>query len=209
MFIKHISSLHYISPDIQLLDTLLSNGLNWVQLRMKEVDKERLKKEASMAVALCKQYGATCIINDHAEIAKEVGAHGVHLGLSDMKVRDARKMLGEQAIIGGTCNTPEDILYQYEQGTDYVGLGPFRFTTTKKNLSPIIGIEGYEKCMEFCDKNNIHIPVIAIGGILPNDLTDLLATGIHGVAVSSVIRNQPNPTVVLSELKEILKTTSV
>ena len=70
---------------------------------------------------------------------------------------------------------------------DYIGLGPFRFTTTKENLSPILGLEGYAKLIEQCRKENIDIPVIAIGGIVPEDITEIIETGIYGVAVSSVI----------------------
>ncbi|MCU0416209.1 MAG: thiamine phosphate synthase [Cytophagaceae bacterium] len=201
MYAKRISNIHYITSDIQLLDSLLSSGLNWVQLRIKDANTSTVIKEAVNIVALCKQYGATCIINDYPEIVLEVGAHGVHLGLTDMKVADARKLLGDQAIIGGTCNTPLDILYQHEQGADYVGVGPYRFTETKKNLSPILGLEGYQRCVEFCQNNNIHIPMIAIGGIVPTDVPALVNLGLHGIAVSSVIRKNTQPLEVLEQFQ--------
>jgi thiamine-phosphate pyrophosphorylase len=185
------------------------NGLTWVQLRIKDANKATIVKEAIKVVALCKQYGATCIINDHPEIALEVGAHGVHLGLTDMKVSDARKLLGDKAVIGGTCNTPLDILYQYEQGADYLGVGPYRFTETKKNLSPILGLDGYQRCVEFCQKNNIHIPMIAIGGIAPTDVPALVNLGLHGIAISSVIRKNTKPLDILEQFQSSLNPLNV
>ena len=138
-----------------------------------------------------------------------MGAHGVHLGLTDTKVSNARKLLGDHAIIGGTCNTPLDILYQYEQGADYVGVGPYRFTETKKNLSPILGLDGYQRCVDFCQKNNVDIPMIAIGGIVPTDVPALITMGIHGVAVSSVIQKNYQPLEILEQFHSSLNPLNV
>ena len=88
-------------------------------------------------------YGSRLIINDRVEVAVAVDADGVHVGKEDMPVREARRMMGEGKIVGGTANTVEDIREHYRGGADYIGLGPYRYTTTKKKLSPVLGLEGY------------------------------------------------------------------
>lgn len=121
----------------------LEGGCRWVQLRMKDTPVETIEPVALEVQALCRQYGATFIIDDHVELAKKLHADGVHLGKKDMPIADARRILGAEYIIGGTANTFEDVLQHYKAGADYIGCGPFRYTTTKKNLSPILGLEGY------------------------------------------------------------------
>jgi thiamine-phosphate pyrophosphorylase len=132
-------------------------------------------------------YKTKLIINDNVRIAKEISADGVHLGKSDLDVAEARKILGEKFIIGGTANDFMDIEKLAAAHVDYIGLGPFRFTKTKENLSPVLGLEGFTSIMQACKDNKIEIPVIAIGGILASDIVKLLKTGIFGVAVSSGI----------------------
>ena len=114
----------------------LAGGCRWIQLRMKEATEEEVEKEAIRVQDLCRQYGATFIIDDHVALAKKLHADGVHLGKKDMPIAEARKLLGKDFIIGGTANTFEDVQMHYAAGADYIGCGPFRFTTTKKNLSP-------------------------------------------------------------------------
>ena len=105
---------------------------------------DEIRPEAVRIQALCREYGATFIIDDHVELVKELHADGVHLGKKDMPIAEARQILGKDFIIGGTANTFEDVQMHYQAGADYIGCGPFRFTTTKKNLSPILGLEGYK-----------------------------------------------------------------
>jgi len=162
---------------------LLDAGANWIQIRQKngsEKDKLQVAKEA---VRLAQNYKATIIINDSPHIALESGASGVHLGLSDTSPPDARKILGKQAIIGGTANTPEQAAQREAEGCDYIGLGPFRATSTKENLSKVLGESGVKKV------TNLHLntPIIAIGGITPADIPKILSLGVHGIAVSSGI----------------------
>ena len=110
-----------------------------------------------------------------------------------MPVDEARKMLGRSRIIGGTANTYADIERLWRQGVDYIGCGPFRFTTTKQNLSPILGLEGYSSIMKQMAAHNIHLPLVAIGGILLTDVAVILQTGVTGIAVSGAILNAENP----------------
>lgn len=188
-----ISNVHYITDSTQGLEPLLKAGLNWVQLRVKNRTEKEIYNIADSFVALCEKYKAFSIINDYPQLAKRVGADGVHLGKSDMSPAEARALLGKDFIIGGTANTFEDVEGLYEAGVDYIGLGPLRFTETKKNLSPVLGLEGYAEIMQSCQANSIRIPMIAIGGVTFEDLEALYDLGLNGIAVSSAIRKAQNP----------------
>jgi thiamine-phosphate pyrophosphorylase len=159
----------------------LDAGANWIQLRQKNEQEQEKLKTAIAAVSLCQKYSATLIINDSVQIALESGAAGVHLGLKDCPVSEARKLLGKDAIIGGTANTKLQALQRATEGCNYIGLGPWQATRTKEHLSEILGEEGTKKIIRL----NLQIPVIAIGGIVPCDVQKILSLGVHGIAVSS------------------------
>ena len=180
----------------------LEGGCKWIQLRMKETPVEEVKKVALELLPLCKQYDAVMIIDDHVELAKEVGADGVHLGKTDMNPKDARAILGDGFIIGGTCNSFNDIL-AIKDDVDYIGCGPFRFTTTKKKLAPVLGLEGYQEIVWKCREQGINIPIVAIGGITKDDVRKVLHSGPNGVAISGGILSADDPK---TETEEILKT---
>jgi thiamine-phosphate pyrophosphorylase len=188
-----ISTLHYISQQTAQaghtdnIKAACDAGCNWVQLRIKHATAEEVMPAALAARKICEQYNATLIINDYPHIAKAVGAHGVHVGKKDMTVAAARAITGPDLIVGGTANTLEDILQHVQDEASYVGLGPYRFTTTKEQLSPILGQEGIARILQQLQERGIRIPVVAIGGILLEDIPALLAAGAHGVAVSGLI----------------------
>ncbi|MBR8537359.1 thiamine phosphate synthase [Carboxylicivirga sediminis] len=195
---KSIARLQFItSPStqsyLQQIQSVVMGGTNWVQLRMKEEKTEDIEKVALEALSFCMDNGATFIMNDHVDIAAKIGADGVHLGKNDMAPDDARAILGPQSIIGGTANTFDDIKRLADLGVDYIGLGPFRFTETKKNLSPVLGSQGYMAILNQCKEAGINLPVIAIGGLMPDDLPELFKTGVHGVAISSYIAKSEQP----------------
>ena len=170
---------------------------------MKDADEALLEETAITVQAMCRKYGATFIIDDNVLLAKRIKADGVHLGKKDMPVAEARKILGEQFIIGGTVNTFEDILYHLRNGSpDYFGCGPFRFTSTKKNLAPTLGYEGYRDITRRMRENNITVPIVAIGGICKEDIPSLLDCGIDGIALSGSILNAACP---IDEMLEITK----
>lgn len=179
----------------------LKGGCRWIQLRMKEASDEDAEREAVRIQALCKQYGATFIIDDRVELVKKLNADGVHLGKNDMPINEARKILGNDCIIGGTANTFDDVLMHYKNGANYVGCGPFRFTTTKKNLSPILGLDGYRHIVTEMKAANIRIPIVAIGGITRKDIPDILHTGVDGIALSGSILHADDP---ITEMKQLL-----
>jgi thiamine-phosphate pyrophosphorylase len=191
---KQIDTLQYITSgtpaeQIQQAQEACEAGIRWVQLRVKNESPETVLATALKVKAICKQYNATFILNDHLDIAKIVDADGVHLGKEDSSPLTARKVLGSTKIIGGTSNTIEDIRQLVASGVDYIGLGPFRFTTTKEKLSPIIGRDGYAAIQKICRTENITTPIIAIGGITNDDVDEIIETGMYGIAVSAVITN--------------------
>jgi thiamine-phosphate pyrophosphorylase len=209
-----ISKFHYITQDdvwgyshSQLAEEVCFGKADWVQLRAKKIGYNEWKEIALDTQRICKKYQARLIINDNVRLAKEIKADGVHLGKSDTNPVEARKILGDEVIIGGTANTFIDIEKLAEAKVDYIGLGPFKFTSTKEKLSPVLDIEGYEKIMQACRDSNIQIPVIAIGGILLEDVERLLKTGVHGIAVSSAINKEEDKEKKITEfLKEIKRT---
>lgn len=176
-----------------------------MQLRVKNKSIEETITIAKQAKVICDSFDAKLIINDQPLVAKEVGAYGLHLGKQDMPVAEARKIVGDNMIIGGTANTIEDIIAHARDGANYVGCGPFRFTRTKEKLSPILGLEGYLNILAEAKKLDINLPIIAIGGIRTEDIAAILQTGIYGVAVSALIAFADQPENEVTKIKELLK----
>lgn len=154
----------------------------------------------------CTVYDAVFIVNDHAAVAEAVEADGVHLGLGDMPVARARAILGPGKIVGGTANTLEDVYRRVAERCDYVGLGPFRFTSTKKNLSPILGLEGYQAIIAGLKDAGLSIPLYAIGGIRITDIPGILKTGVYGVAVSGLLTEHPDKSILVGQFNRICET---
>lgn len=180
----------------------LDNGIKWVQIRWKNVPENDLISLCETSKQLCSEYQSVCIINDNAQLAKTIDADGVHLGLSDGSIKEARLILGENKIIGGTANTISDILQRIDESCDYIGLGPLRFTATKEKLSPVLGFEGYQKIINHLQEKSIEIPkIFAIGGVALEDIQPLQEVGIYGVAVSGQITNQPT---IINEFKKAM-----
>ena len=202
-----LKKIQYISqgdsPEQQLanISKALNAGCKWIQLRYKNKSIEEVRTLAKMVQKICRAYDATFIINDHLQVASEINADGVHLGLDDISVMEARILL-KNKIIGGTANTLEDVLQRVNEKCDYIGLGPFRFTTTKEKLSPVLGIEGYQEILKELKNRNIDIPIYAIGGIEIEDFEKLEQAGVYGVAVSGLITRHDNPEI-LFKPKEI------
>ena len=234
----------------------LEGGCRWIQLRMKDADESLMEETALIVQKMCKDYGATFIIDDNVHLVKKIKADGVHLGKNDMPIIEAREILGDDFIIGGTVNTFNDI-FKIKRNTqvgtstssvtnsqkpkansqqlitnsqqpivnsqqpitnsqqpitnsqqpivNYFGCGPFRFTSTKKNLAPILGLEGYENIISNMKRNNIDIPLVAIGGIAKDDISDILKTGVDGIALSGSILRAENPVEEMKSIVEIFK----
>lgn len=180
----------------------LDHGIQWVQVRWKNADEAEFFHLCEISKQLCAEYQAVCIINDYVQMAKDIDADGVHLGLKDVSVEVARDILGNHKIIGGTANTISDVLQRINEPCDYIGLGPLRFTSTKEQLSPILGFEGYRDIIEGLKAQSIDIPKIyAIGGVVLQDMELLQQIGIYGAAVSGEITRSP---AVISEFKKAM-----
>lgn len=186
-----IENLQYITQDDHKFShaaqakAMFRMGVKWVQLRMKGASEKEIVSEAKKIMQYAEEDGGTLILNDSVSLAQELGVKAVHLGLNDMPIDEARKVLGADVIIGGTANTFEQVQLQVSRGADYVGVGPFRFTTTKKNLSPTLGLDAYGTLLQQLKDADIQLPVFAVGGITMDDVADLKAKGINHFAISS------------------------
>jgi thiamine-phosphate pyrophosphorylase len=206
-----IDKLQYISQNPQggthfdAIKEVLDAGGKWIQLRIKDQPEADILKLAIDANVLCVDYGARLIVNDHPHIAAQAGTYGVHLGLQDMSIPEARAIVGNKMIIGGTANTFEHIVQRVADGADYIGLGPYRFTNTKQNLSPVLGLKAFEIIIKQVAQAGIRIPIIAIGGIEQVDISLLMKTGVYGVAVSGALTNRRDLAEQISAIQEELQ----
>ena len=197
--LKKISPFQYITQDIEngpshadLAESACKGGADWIQLRVKNISGDLLNNLAWEVKNICSKYGAALIINDHVMLARDIQTHGVHLGSEDMDPVTARKILGEEFIIGATANTIHDLERLSTLPVDYIGIGPFRFTRTKSKLSPVMGLNGIKTIIGQSENLSFHKPLIAIGGIRLDDVEEIMNTGVHGVAVSSAINFSGN-----------------
>ena len=195
--IQFITNYHDNISLTEQTEYVLEAGCRWVQLRLKGADDAEIYMVGKALRALCDQYEATLILDDAVRMVPGIGADGVHLGKQDMPVDEARKLLGPDKIIGGTANTFEDVERLARQGANYIGCGPFRSTTTKKNLSPLLGLEGYAAILEQMRQQQIDLPLIAIGGITVEDVPDLVDLGVSGIAISGAILEAKKPDVMM------------
>ena len=179
--------------DLSVAAQFLEAGGRWIQLRMKDTPPEVIVCRGKEILDLCRKYRAVLIINDTPQLAVETGADGIHLGQTDTAPAEARRIVGDGAVIGSTANTFEQIAARNDGETDYIGLGPFRFTTTKKNLSPVLGTEGYRAIISRMRMENIPLPVVAIGGIELPDVPQIMRTGVDGIALSGAIARADAP----------------
>ncbi|CCX48528.1 MAG: thiamine phosphate synthase [Muribaculaceae bacterium] len=189
-FITHPSEHYSIAEEAQMA---IEGGCRWIQLRIKDASDDEVRQVAMEIIPMCRETETFLIIDDRVELVNELKVSGVHLGKNDMDPLEAREILGPHAIIGITANTAEDIIRYKGKDVDYVGLGPFRHTTTKKNLSPVLGIEGYASVVSQVRQAGVELPIVAIGGITIDDIDAIMATGVNGIAVSGAIINAPDP----------------
>lgn len=209
---SNLPKLQYISDGETLeeqwtnISSALNAGVQWIQLRWKNAEYQQVYQLAEKVKLLCEQYNAILIINDYPEIAQQINATGVHLGLNDIPILQAKKILHPHQWIGGTANTLNDVLQRIQEQVTYIGLGPLRYTTTKKNLSPILGFDGYKKIISALPHS--HPPIYAIGGITEKDIPSLLETGVYGIALSSAINKAINKPTYIQQLNQLLYETT-
>ncbi|MGH1520271.1 thiamine phosphate synthase [Chryseobacterium sp. JK1] len=180
----------------------LDHGIQWIQVRWKNAPEYELATLCETSKKLCTEYHSVCIINDHVQLAKNVDADGVHLGLDDISVEQAKMILSENKIIGGTANTLCDVIQRINESCDYIGLGPLRFTSTKEKLSPVLGFEGYRSIIASLKERSIEIPnIFAIGSVTLEDLHILQEIGIYGASISGEITKKPS---IINDLKKAM-----
>ncbi|HTW08126.1 MAG TPA: thiamine phosphate synthase [Acidimicrobiales bacterium] len=199
-----LGRLHYIANyqggadlarALGLVCAALGAGVPCVQLRAKDCsDRQRLDL-ARRVVSLCREAGATCMIDDRADVAVVVEADGVHVGLEDIPVADARALLGPGRVLGASARTPAEARAAVAAGADYIGCGPCFLTTSKAGLPEPIGTEGLAAVV-----GAVSVPVIAIGGITPARVAAVLATGAHGLAVIGAIAEAADPAAAARQL---------
>lgn len=165
----------------QVTRELIEAGVTCVQLREKQADDAEILAQGRELLAVCREYGVPLIVNDRPDLAKQLGADGVHVGLSDMGIEKAREMLGEGYIIGGSAHNVQEALAAQAAGADYIGCGAVFGSSTKTNVSNL----SKEELRAICAA--VDIPVVAIGGISLDNIGQLAGSGIDGVAVVSAL----------------------
>ena len=173
---------------LELAELAVAGGADAIQFRQKEGATRRMIRDAEQLQALCKKAGVTFIVNDRLDVALASHPDGVHLGRDDFPIPLARRLLGEGAIIGGSASSLEEARQGLLDGADYIGFGPVYPTTSKDDAGPASGLSLLKQVVEA-----IPLPVIAIGGITPDNAPAVLQTGVHGIAVISAVCCQKDP----------------
>ncbi len=182
----------------------LDAGVKWVQFRCKQAESTQdLLEKAWKVRCLCHSYGAMMSVDDYVYLVDECKAEALHLGADDMPIEEARRVVGKDILIGGTAHNMDEIRKVSAAGADYIGLGPFRYTTTKEKLSPLLGLDGYRDLLARCKAEGINLPIYAIGGIQPSDAEALRETGVYGLAVSGAILQAPDAASARAAVKQL------
>ena len=174
-------------------------GADTIQFRQKSGSVRDMLEEAKHAAAVCRERDVPFLVNDRLDVALACRADGIHLGQQDFPVREARRIMGPEAIIGGTATTVEEALAMQEAGADYIGFGPVFPTTSKDNPA---SVKGVENLAHVCAA--VRIPVIAIAGISVKRIKPVIRAGAHGVAVMTAVTTAENPARAARALREEL-----
>ncbi len=173
---------------LELAELAIGGGADTIQFREKVGETRQMIRVAEEMQALCKRAGATFIVNDRVDVAIASRADGVHLGQNDFPIPLARKLLGQEAIIGGSAGNMEEAWKCLSEGADYIGFGPVYFTTSKEDAGPAGGLGLLKQVVE-----QIPLPIIAIGGLTKDNTPQVIQTGVHGIAVISAVCCQKDP----------------
>ena len=179
----------------------LDGGVSFLQLREKDLDEERFYEEAVELQALAAQYGVPFVVNDDVDIALRMDADGVHVGQSDMDAGDVRALIGPDKILGVSAQTVGQAVLAEKRGADYLGVGAVFPTGSKDDAEDV----SYETLRDICDA--VSIPVVAIGGITPENTPELAGSGICGIAVISAIYAQKDIREAAANLRKITEET--
>lgn len=185
--LQYITNTDCSVPVAEQVKQVIAGGCRWVQIRMKDASDEEIAKVIEDIKPLCIETETFLILNDRVELAKTLDVGGVHLGKHDMLPSKARMTLGPAAVIGVTANTIDDVKAVRSLDVDYVGIGPYADTRTKKNLAPILGLEGIRAICTQMEEMEMEMARVAVGGITLVDVVPLMEAGVNGIAVSGAI----------------------
>jgi thiamine-phosphate pyrophosphorylase len=202
---KKIGKLYLITDTViqkkyshyQIAQFAVKGGADVIQLRDKTLSTSELIQTAIKIAALCRMHNVTFLINDRVDVALVADADGVHLGKEDIPIKEARKLLGKNKIVGGTAHTLTEAKKCEKDGADYIGYGHIYPTKTKYKPEKPKGTEQLKLIV-----SKIGIPVIAIGGISPENIEDVMATGVHGAAVVGSVLKSSKPISILKQLRK-------
>lgn len=200
---KYISKFHFITQDLPQRSHLEQTrmaceaGANWIQYRCLTKNNKELIAEINDIAVVCDDWGATLILTQHYHLLDQVDAHGVHMENLDTNFKAVRSSIGEEKTLGGSAANPQELLALQEDDVDYAFYGPFNLPENQPNKPILLGFDGYKGLKELYD---IKIPVIAVGGIKPADIAELLLTDILGIGASEAINLAHDPTEALKEM---------
>jgi thiamine-phosphate pyrophosphorylase len=178
-----ILDLGYVadSKALEIADKMLAGGVQLLQLRAKHRESREILPLARELAGLCREHHLPLIINDHPELVQQSGAAGAHVGQDDLRVADARKFAGDQAIIGKSTHSLTQAVAAQREGADYIGFGPLFATPTKRDYTPI-GVDAIRAVHQL-----VSLPIFCIGGIKRENLREVLAAGAQRVVIVSGI----------------------
>lgn len=205
MFLQYITNTESPSSVTDQIRAVLNGGCRWIQIRMKEASDLEIRNVVETVMPWCLETESFLILDDRVELAKELQVGGVHLGHNDMLPSQARLILGAGAVIGVTANTIDDVKAVRGLDVDYIGIGPYSDTKTKKNLAPILGLNGIRDIVTDMKVEELEFPTVAVGGIRQEDVAPLMEAGVNGVAVSGAIAFAPDMQKATENFVNILK----
>lgn len=185
----------------EVVEAAVKGGVSCVQIREKECSTRDFVLQAKELQELLSPLGIPLIVNDRVDVALAVAADGIHLGQTDMTITDARRIAGDDIIIGVSVESVDDAILAEQQGADYIGISPVFATPTKEDTGSPLGISGIEEI-----NRNISIPMVGIGGINSTNTKEIILAGADGIAVVSAIVAAPSPELAARELRQLITT---
>ncbi len=193
---KQIGKLHILTDTVlqsrfshmEITRLAIAGGADTIQYRQKSGTTREMIEIARNMKRLCSEAGVVFIVNDRLDVAIAAEADGVHLGQDDFPIPMARELLGEGRIIGGSAATLDEARKCLSEGADYVGFGPVYPTSSKDDAGPVSGIDILKQVVDI-----IPLPIIAIGGVGPENIPDVMRAGARGIAVISAVCCQDDP----------------
>jgi thiamine-phosphate pyrophosphorylase len=185
---------------LDLARAAIEGGADTIQYRRKHGSTRAMLEEIIAIRELCRRKKVPLIVNDRVDLALCADADGVHLGGEDLPIPLARDILGPARIIGGSVETEDGAPGRWREGADYAGIGPIFATPSKLDAAPAIGLEALGRAVRIAG-----LPLIAIGGINEATLADVLATGVHGVALLGAVCHADDPAAVVARMRALIE----